>query len=607
MIRLLDKSVSDKIAAGEVIERPISIVKELVENALDAGADSVVIEIKNGGKSYIRITDNGCGIPCEEAETAFLRHATSKIETASDLDAVDTLGFRGEALASIAAVTRTELVTKTADSKTGVRLVLHGGSVIASEQIGCPDGTTIVVTDLFYNTPARLKFMKTDSAESGLIIDFISQMALAYKNVKFRLINNGKILFSTLGDGNRLNTILRVYNDVDARNMVPVSYSEGGLQIEGNISTPAFSKTTRGSQIYFVNGRVVSSKVIERGVTAGYKERLFEGRYPVVYLFLRVDPHTIDVNIHPNKREVRFDDEGAVTDFISRAIKNALATKDAVVDAGNLFNDMDKKICASKVYERVFEPFREKEPEQVATKKAEEQVDIKQLLSTIDNPVPKEPLTEAIPHDEGTGPDIEIYEPQLKPFDFSEIEVTGVIFDTYITAVDGSNFYLIDQHAAHERIFYEKLVGEYESSEKARQPLLVPLIINVSLAVSENHFDWLDALTKMGFTIAEFGPGTYRITEIPMFMELSEAEDFVNQFIENITNSTNLSNKVVIDKLIMMSCKAAVKANDKLSPEEVKALIKDLSSCVNPFSCPHGRPTFIRLTRYEIEKMFKRV
>ena len=254
---------------------------------------------------------------------------------------------------------------------------------------------------------------------------------------------------------------------------------------------------------------------------------------------------------------------------------------------------MDKKISASKVYERVFEPFREKEPEHQVHKKTEkeEQVDIKQLLSTVENSVPS----------------IEIYEPQLKPFDFSEIEVTGVIFDTYITAVDGSNFYLIDQHAAHERIFYEKLVGEYESSEKARQPLLVPLIINVSLAVSENHFDWLDALTKMGFTIAEFGPGTYRITEIPMFMELSEAEDFVNQFIENITNSTNLSNKVVIDKLIMMSCKAAVKANDKLSPEEVKALIKDLSSCVNPFSCPHGRPTFIRLTRYEIEKMFKRV
>ncbi|MGN0736431.1 MAG: DNA mismatch repair endonuclease MutL [Anaerovoracaceae bacterium] len=606
MIKVLEKNVADKIAAGEVIERPISIVKELVENALDAGADNLVVEIKNGGKTYIRVTDNGCGIPCEEAETAFLRHATSKIETASDLDAIYTLGFRGEALASIAAVTRTELVTKTADSKTGTRLVLHGGNVILKEQTGCPDGTTIVVTDLFYNTPARLKFMKTDSAESGLIIDFISQMALAYKNVKFRLINNGKILFSTLGDGNRLNTILRVYSDVDARNMVPVSQKEDGIEIEGYISTPAFSKTTRGSQIYFVNGRVVGSKIIERGVTAGYKERLFEGRYPVTYLFLRIDPHTIDVNIHPNKREVRFDQEALVTDFISRAIRDALATKDAVVDAGNLFRDMDKKISPSKVYERVFEPFREKEYEKVYEKE-EEQVDIKQLLSTIENPAPKEPPAKPITHEEGTGPSIEIYEPQLKPFDFSELEITGVIFDTYITAVDGSNFYLIDQHAAHERIFYEKLVGEYESTEKARQPLLIPLIINVSLAVSENRFDWLDALARMGFTIDEFGPDTFRVTEIPMFMELSEAEDFVNQFIENITDSTNLSNKVVIDKLIMMSCKAAVKANDVLSMDEIRALVKDLSRCINPFSCPHGRPTFIRLTHYEIEKMFKRV
>ena len=605
MIKVLDKNVADKIAAGEFIERPISIVNELVENALDAGADNLVVEIKNGGKTYIRVTDNGCGIPCEEVETAFLRHATSKIETASDLDAIDTLGFRGEALASIAAVTRTELVTKTADRKTGTRLVLHGGAVILKEQTGCPDGTTIVITDLFYNTPARLKFMKTDSAESGLIIDFISQMALAYKNVKFRLINNGKILFSTLGDGNRLNTILRVYNDVDARNMVPVSFKEDGIEIEGYISTPAFSKTTRGSQIFFVNGRVVSSKVIERGVTAGYKERLFEGRYPVTYLFLHVDPHTIDVNIHPNKREVRFDHETLVTDFISRAIRDALSTKDAVVDAGNLFRNMDKKISPSKVYERVFEPFREKEPEKISRK--EDQVDIKQLLSTIENPASEETSTKAIHHEEGTGPSIEIYEPQLKPFDFSELEITGVIFDTYITAVDGSSFYLIDQHAAHERIFYEKLVGEYESSEKARQSLLVPLIINVSLAVSENHFDWLDALAKMGFTIDEFGSGTFRITEIPMFMELSEAEDFVNQFIENINDSTNLSNKVVIDKLIMMSCKAAVKANDVLRMDEIRALINDLSSCINPFSCPHGRPTFIRLTHYEIEKMFKRV
>lgn len=596
MIRLLDKSVSDKIAAGEVIERPISIVKELVENALDAGADSVVVEIKNGGKSYIRVTDNGCGIPSEEAETAFLRHATSKISTAADLDAIDTLGFRGEALASIAAVTRTEVITKTKGSKTGTRLILHGGRVITKEKTGCPDGTTIIVTDLFYNTPARLKFMKTDSAESGLIIDFMSQMALAYKDVKFRLINNGRILFSTQGDGNRLNTILRVYHDVDSRNMVPVCHSEDGISVDGYISTPAFSKTTRGSQIYFVNGRVVSSKVIEKGVSEGYRERLFEGRYPVVYLFLHVDPHTIDVNIHPNKREVRFNEESMITDFIARAIRDALSSEDAVVDAGNIFKGRENSISSSKVYERVFEPLREKTEEK--------QVDIKQILSTIENPYKAKTESESESESESKIP---IYAPKFKPFDFSQLKVTGVIFDTYITAVDESNFYLIDQHAAQERIFYEKLVGEYESAEKVRQPLLVPLVINVSLSVSENSFHWLDALSRMGFTVNEFGPGTFRITEIPMFMELSEAEDFINQFIENINERTDLSNSVVIDKLIMMSCKAAVKANDKLSGEEVKALINDLSSCINPFSCPHGRPTFIRLTRYEIEKMFKRV
>ena len=596
MIRLLDKSVSDKIAAGEVIERPISIVKELVENALDAGADSVVVEIKNGGKSYIRVTDNGCGIPSEEAETAFLRHATSKISTAADLDAIDTLGFRGEALASIAAVTRTEVITKTKGSKTGTRLILHGGRVITKEKTGCPDGTTIIVTDLFYNTPARLKFMKTDSAESGLIIDFMSQMALAYKDVKFRLINNGRILFSTQGDGNRLNTILRVYHDVDSRNMVPVCHSEDSISVDGYISTPAFSKTTRGSQIYFVNGRVVSSKVIEKGVSEGYRERLFEGRYPVVYLFLHVDPHTIDVNIHPNKREVRFNEESMITDFIARAIRDALSSEDAVVDAGNIFKGRENSISSSKVYERVFEPLREKTEEK--------QVDIKQILSTIENPYKAKTESESESESESKIP---IYAPKFKPFDFSQLKVTGVIFDTYITAVDESNFYLIDQHAAQERIFYEKLVGEYESAEKVRQPLLVPLVINVSLSVSENSFHWLDALSRMGFTVNEFGPGTFRITEIPMFMELSEAEDFINQFIDNINERTNLSNSVVIDKLIMMSCKAAVKANDKLSDGEVKALINDLSSCINPFSCPHGRPTFIRLTRYEIEKMFKRV
>lgn len=631
MIRVLDKSIADKIAAGEVIERPVSIIKELVENALDAGASSVVVEIKNGGKSYIRVTDDGCGIAREEVLTAFLRHATSKIASVKDLEAIETLGFRGEALASVAAVTRCELITKTQDSKTGTRLVLHGGQPVINEQTGCPDGTTIIITDLFYNTPARLKFMKSDGAESGMIIDFLSQIALAYKDIKFRLINNGKILFTTPGDGNRLNTIIRIYHDIDAKNMVPVNYEEDGLSINGYISTPALSKTTRGSQIFFVNGRVVGSKVMERGVALGYKERLFEGRYPVVYLFLQVDPKTIDVNIHPNKREVRFDDEALISEFISRAIKQALATKEAVPDAGNLFKEKkdenvkydnlfseDKPIGSGKVYERIFSPIKENAAENRAPFKArtdktesEEQIDIKNILSTNEpsttNPEAVPDAAENFPKEKAEPRSIPLEAPAIKPFDITEIKVTGVIFRTYITAVDEQNFYLIDQHAAHERIFYEKLVGEYENSEKLRQPLLVPFIITTSLSAGEDDADWLSALSQMGFTMEEFGPGTYRVSEIPMFMELSEAEDFIKEFIENIHASTDLRNMVVVNKLIMMSCKAAVKANDKLSDEEIAALIKDLSKCVNPFSCPHGRPTFIKLTYYEIEKMFKRV
>ncbi len=617
MIRVLDKAIADKIAAGEVIERPVSIVKELVENSLDAGATSVTIEIKNGGKSYIRVTDNGVGIAREEAQTAFLRHATSKISSVKDLDAIETLGFRGEALASIAAVTNCELITKTSDSKTGTRILIRGGQFVRNEQTGCPDGTTFIITDLFFNTPARRKFLKSDGAESGMIIDFVSRIALAYKDIKFSLINNGNVLFTTPGDGKYLSNIVRIYRDVDAKNMVPVSYSAEGLSLEGYISTPAFSKTTRGSQIFFVNGRACDSKIMEKGVSLGYKERLFEGRYPVVYLFLHVNPETIDVNIHPNKRQVRFDDEQLIATFIARAIKEALATKEAVVDAGNLFKIDSTDDGSSTVHEQVdintlLSTLRSSadvdqtggaasEPvEELASEPAEAQ-DAEQ------EPVRIAIATGASQAEDKNNVKIELAPPAIKPFDITEIKITGIIFDTYITAVDYENFYLIDQHAAQERIFYEKLVGEYDRSEKLRQPLLTPLIINTALSAEGSQGEWINLLEDMGFTIDEFGPGTYRIPEIPMFMELSEAEDFVNNFIESIHTSTDLRNTIVVDKLIMMSCKAAIKAGDKLTDAEANALISELARCVNPFSCPHGRPTFIKLTKYEIEKMFKRV
>lgn len=602
MIKVLDKSVADKIAAGEVIERPVSIVKELVENSIDSGADSIVVEIKKGGKSYIRVTDNGSGIPADQAETAFLRHATSKITTAKDLNAIETLGFRGEALASIAAVTHTELVTKTSDSTTGTRILIHGSEVLSNGKTGCPDGTTFIITDLFYNTPARLKFLKSDSAESSLIIDFMSMIALAFPKIRFRLINNGNIVFSSNGKGNLLSAILSVYKIGEYKDLVPVNYSFGENTVTGYISKPSLSRPSRRNQVFFVNGRVVNSKVIEKGVTEGYRERLFEGRHPICFLFIQTNPARLDVNIHPNKKEVRFDNESEIISLISEGIKEALADDSAVIEAKAA-------------------PFRNVEyirPE--AT-----QVDIKNILSSKPSRVAEETaeVSEAAEvlstsrskpeiqkHEQAKTPEpleITIKEPAYKPFDFDMLRPTGAIFNTYITAVDDKCFYLIDQHAAHERVFYEKLVGEYMAEDKLKQPILTPIIIEADPSVMALMDEWVESLERMGFDISEFGGNSLIIREIPTFMTMSEAEDFLKEYLDGAADGVKKPNTVVINKLITKSCKAAVKAHDHLSMDEISSLLNQLKACRNPFSCPHGRPTFIRFTMYEIEKMFKRV
>ena len=329
MIKLLEKKVADKIAAGEVVDRPLSVVKELVENSIDAGADAVVVEIKKGGKTYIRVSDTGCGINADEVTTAFKRHATSKITEAEDLDSIQTLGFRGEALASIAAVSRTELITKTADAKTGTSITVEGGETAGISAIGCDGGTTVIVRDLFYNVPARYKFMKSDSAEAGLITEFVSQMALAYPYIRFKLINNEAVQFLTQGRGDRYSSILTIYSKDIGKSLVPVEYENGEMKLSGYVSNVGESRNSRKNQIFFVNGRVVSSKVMDTAVKNAYKERLFMGRFPIAFLFLEVKPDTLDVNIHPNKKEIRFDDEKSVELFVTEAIKQALATKEA--------------------------------------------------------------------------------------------------------------------------------------------------------------------------------------------------------------------------------------------------------------------------------------
>lgn len=640
MIKILEKHITDKIAAGEVIERPISIIKELVENSIDAGATSITCEIKNGGKTYIRVTDNGCGIAREECETAFLRHATSKISTVNDLKGIKSLGFRGEALASIAAVTNAALITKTAESKTGCRLVLHGGETVENIPLGCPDGTTIIINDLFYNMPARREFLKSDGAESSLIIEFISEMALAYTNIRFQLINNGKILFSTTGDGNLKNTINSVYMQREYKDLIEISKTEAGYSIRGCISKPSLSRTTKKNQVYFVNGRVVKSAVMEKGISMGYKERLFEGRYPVAFIFLNVNPETIDVNIHPNKKEVRFHDEDAIVKIIENATVEALASQDAVIEVRDYFstepstNDAKKEDKSEQVdIKHILKSKSEKKQVDLKREKILYNSKEKDNYAYIDEIKESETgrnIVSDITKDYSTGncanddyiksgnaknqelpekkkPVIEISEPLIRPFDFNDLKVTGCVFDTYITATDANSFYMIDQHAAQERIFYEQLVEEYLSDDKPSQSILTPIVIDVALEVKEEEYNWLDSLGDMGYLLEEFGPNSYIIKEIPYFMDITEAENFAKDYIEQTHSGIKINNKVVIDKLITRSCKSAIKAHDKLSQEAMESLINELKYCRNPFSCPHGRPTFIKFSNYDIEKMFKRV
>lgn len=609
MIRILDKSTADKIAAGEVVERPLSVVKELVENSIDAGAKKIVVEIKNGGKSYIRVTDDGCGIAADECEKAFMRHATSKIINAEDLNSIITLGFRGEALASIAAISRTELLTKTKESKTGSKLIIEGGQIIENTPVGCPDGTTMVIRDLFFNTPARLKFMRADSAESSSVIEFVTDIALAYPDIRIQMINNDKILFATNGRGNRGQTIATLTSSILADKLIPFIYEEEGITVEGYVSGPGESRSSRKNQVFFVNGRVIDSKVIEKGINRAYSDRLFEGRFPICYLFITVSPERMDVNIHPNKRQVRFYDEDAIINTVKKGIITALDSEEAV-----------------PTIKEKLKPYNKIENKNDNPKEVRDAVDINSLLSnyeqtkesnktifeqnTVETPKEKEIVEtqeqiKIAVQDEISKPIFTVTEP--KRFDFSSLQIHGQFFGTYIQLSDEETIYFIDQHAAHERIFFEKLMNQFQSREKHRQPLLIPITFEVSHADKEREDLWLTVLEDMGFSLDEFGPLSYRVSEIPMFMSMSEAEDFLSDFTDGIGTYEDIRDNKTLDKIATRACKAAVKANDYLSKEEIKQLITDLDKCNNPFSCPHGRPTFIKITKSDLEKRFKRI
>lgn len=594
MIRVLDSFVADKIAAGEVIERPVSAVKELVENSIDAGAGSIIVEIRGGGKSYIRVTDDGCGISFDEVETAFLRHATSKISGIADLDNIISLGFRGEALASISAVSRLTMVTRRAEDMSGVKLVLHGGRVVSKERTGCNTGTTVIAEDLFYNTPARRKFMKTDAREASSIIELIQQYAVCYAGIRFMMISNGITLFTTSGDGDPYNVIRMLYPSIAKNGLIPV---ENG-HVKGYVSDAGSTMSTRKGQLFFVNGRLVSSAVIEKGLDEGYLGRIFSG-FPAAVLFIEAEPCDIDVNIHPGKQEIRFLRQDEVKKDISEAVSKAVMT-DSGVPKG-FVNSIEKS--------------SEKQlNDSVQQKNETEQTSIREFLKSLDRHDTYE-MPEAAETSE-TAEETAVYAPVSSPvktevirkpalFNFADLAFKGYVFNTYIIMQGKDELYIFDQHAAHERIFYEKFMRGYNNSAHSPQPVLTAFTINVSNDVYSMSGEWLGDLIRMGYDIEDFGDCTFIVRGIPPYMSVGEAEGFARGFAE-AAGEAGGSNKVVIDKLITKSCKSAVKAHDVLSEHEINDLMSELAECDNPYSCPHGRPTFIRISSYDIERSFRR-
>ncbi len=596
MIRVLDSFVADKIAAGEVIERPVSAVKELIENSIDAGAGSIIVEIRGGGKSYIRVTDDGCGISFDEAETAFLRHATSKISGIADLDNIISLGFRGEALASISAVSRLTMVTRRAEDMSGVKLVLHGGRVVSKERTGCNTGTTVIVEDLFYNTPARRKFMKTDAREASSIIELIQQYAVCYAGIRFMMINNGMTLFTTNGDGDPYAVIRTLYPSIAKNGLIPVENEH----VKGYVSDPGSTMSTRKGQLFFVNGRLVSSAVIEKALDEGYLGRIFSG-FPAAVLFIEAEPCDIDVNIHPGKQEIRFLRQDEVRKDISEAVSKAVMT-DSGVPKG-FVNSIEKS------------PEKQLN-DSVQQKNETEQTSIREFLKSLDRHDSYE-MPEAVETPE-TAEETAVYAPVSSPvkteaevirkpalFDFADLAFKGYVFNTYIIMQGKDELYIFDQHAAHERIFYEKFMRGYNNSAHSPQPVLTAFTINVSNDVYSMSGEWLGDLIRMGYDIEDFGDCTFIVRGIPSYMSVGEAEGFARGYAE-AAGEAGGSNRVVIDKLITKSCKSAVKAHDVLSEHEITDLMSELAKCDNPYSCPHGRPTFIRVSSYDIERSFRR-
>ncbi len=636
-IQVLDQITIDKIAAGEVIERPASIVKELAENSIDAKATAIVIEIKEGGISFIRITDNGCGITSKEVPSAFLRHATSKIRAVEDLAHVASLGFRGEALSSISAVAQVELITKTKDETFGSSYRIEGGNEISFDETGAPDGTTFLIRQLFYNTPARRKFLKTPMTEASHIADLVTRLALSHPDISFQFINNGQSKIHTSGNGSLKDVIYHVYGRDIANHLLPVSHAKNNMKVSGFIGEPTISRGNRNFENYFINGRYVKNNTISKAVEDAYKDFTMQHKYPFTVLHIEVNGEQVDVNVHPAKLEIRFQNQQEIYNFVCEAIGRALHQEELIpaVDvpepptvSGTSFQSA---LCNS--------PTESQEKQSAVGEKqstlCKKPMDLDYFMTEMKKRVlsrqeqdASSTLPKAIVTRGSSGPqkpesqvrETVIYESkpeQLNLFEekllteqaISHCKLIGQVFETYWLVEYHDSLYIIDQHAAHERVLYEKTLSGMKSREFTSQSISPPLILDLSMKESELLRKFMDQFTRIGFEIEEFGQESYAVRAVPDNLFSIAKKDLLMEMIDSLSDEiyTGLAPDIIDEKIASMSCKAAVKGNMKLSAMEAQALIDELLKLENPYHCPHGRPTIIAMTKRELEKKFKRI
>ena len=686
-IHVLDSRTIDRIAAGEVVERPASVVKELVENAIDAGSTAITVEVKEGGIEFIRVTDNGCGIEREQLPTAFLRHATSKIEDADDLNHIASLGFRGEALSSIAAVSRVEIITKRKENLTGTRMVLEGAKEQSIDEIGAPDGTTFLMRNLFFNTPVRRKFLKQPATEGSYITDLMEHLALSRPDISFKFVLGNQTRFHTSGNGDLREVIYRIYGREIAAQLVPIQMEENGIKVEGYLGKPVLVRSNRNFEIYFINGRFIRSGVIAKAIEEGYKQYLMQHKFPLCVLHITMDTETVDVNVHPSKMDVRFSDGMAFARMLSENIATTLRNREMIPDASledeksiQKKEQEDRKASWKEHTPEVFEKKREesyrvmeaakyeavpkdrrefiqkpiwqeahagiqtsiRKPESISARTEEQPaapvaapepkeddffVEAEPLKPTSLEPVICPETAEVMEAVDGIPaekqPSAMDMEPVVKDVqqmnlfeekllsvqNRSRYRIIGQVFDTYWLIQFEDKLFIIDQHAAHEKVKYERLMKQFHEKSVISQRLMPPIIVSLTGQEESILHTYEDAFSQLGFEIEAFGGNEYALRSVPVDLYgCSERELFLAVLDELSQETGNRGSfQVIEEKIASMSCKAAVKGNNRLSLQEADQLIDELLTLDNPYNCPHGRPTIIAMTVTDLEKKFKRI